>query len=128
MTVDYFDIQKKWGVIVCHDLRRLDEYEIRQSLISFGMRGEKLDEAIDVLLFHKNTGLCISRGDIRMSMVFIGNATSEDQYWDTVTHELYHVACAICDYYSVAYDTEDFAWTMGYLMRNAVWLLGYPCV
>ena len=114
---------------MCYDLRRLDEYEIRNIMMSFGMRGEELDDAIDVLLYKANTGLCISRSDIRMSLIFIGNATGGDQWWDTTAHELlYHAACAIWDYYDVPYGSEDAAWTVGYLMRKAVQLLGEPCL
>lgn len=129
MKTGYIDVDGKWGVILCYDFRRLDEYEMRASMMSFGMRGESLDKAIDTLLNHKNTGLCISRDDIRMSIIFIGNATGGDQWWDTTAHELlYHAACAIWDYYDVPYGSEDAAWTVGYLMRKAVQELGEPCL
>lgn len=127
MKTGYIDVDGKWGVILCYDFRRLDEYEMRAAMMSFGMRGERLDKAIDVLLYHKNTGMCISRDDIRMSLIFIGDATDEKQFWDTVSHELYHSACAICDYYGVDPYSEDFAWTVGYMMRKAVQELGEPC-
>lgn len=128
MNTKYLDIKGKWGVIICYDLHRLDEYEMRQSMMAFGMRGQNLDDAVDTLLFHKNTGMCISRDDVRMSLIFIGNATSGEQHWDTVIHELYHAVCAICDYYDVPDASEDFAWTMGYLTRLSVKLIGEPCV
>lgn len=129
MKADYIDVDGYWGVILCHDLRRLDEYEIRQSMMAFGMRGDKIDEAVEVLLFQENSGMCVSREDIRMSLVFIGEATGGDQWWDTCAHEvLYHAACAIWDYYDVSYGSEEAAWTVGYLMRKAVQLLGEPCL
>ena len=128
MKSEYIDVKGKWGVVYCYDLHRLDEYEIRQFLMSFGMRGGRLDEAIDVLLFHKNTGLCVSSPGLRMSLIFIGNATGCDQFWDTTAHELlYHAACAIFDYYDVPYGSEAAAWTVGYLMRKAVQVIGAPC-
>ena len=129
MQTDYLDVAGKWGIVLCHDLRRLDEYEMRQSMMAFGMHGERIDRAIDVLLFHENTGMCVSRDDICMSLVFIGEATGGDQWWDTCAHEvLYHAACAIWDYYDVPYGSEEAAWTVGYLMRKAVQLLGVPCL
>lgn len=128
MKADYIDVNGHWGVILCHDLRRLDEYEMRQVMMTFCLRGEQLDEAIEVLLFQDNTGMCVSRDDIRMSLVFIGNATSGDQWWDTTAHEvLYHAMVAICDYYDVSYGSEEGAWLTGYLMRKAVQILGEPC-
>lgn len=128
MQTKYIDVNDKWGVVLCFDLKRLDEYEMRQSMMAFGMRGPALDDAVDVLLFHDNTGMCISRSDVRMSLVFIGNATGGDQWWDTVAHELLdHVKTAICLYYDVPFGSEDAAWLTGYLMRKAVRLLGEPC-
>lgn len=128
MKTEYIDVDGYWGVVVCYDLHRLDEYEIRSHLMSFGMRGENIDNAVEVLLYHKNTGLCVSRDDIRMSLIFIGNATGGDQWWDTTAHELlYHAANAIWDYYDVPYGSEDAAWTVGYLMRKFVQLVGEPC-
>ena len=55
------------------------------------------------------------------------DADSAEQWWDTLTHELYHAQQAICGYYGVDVGSEDGAWTMGYLMRQAVGLLAPPC-
>lgn len=128
MKTDYIDVDGSWGTILCYDLRRLDEYEMRASMMSFGIHGNEIEHAIDVLLYHEDTGMCISRDDIRMSLIFIGNSSSEEQMWDTISHELYHSACAICDYYHVSPNSEDFAWTVGYLMRKTVTILGEPCL
>lgn len=93
------------------------------------MRGPNMDKAIDILLYHENTGMCLSSFPLKMSMVFIGNATSEDQFYDTVAHEvLDHAKVAICDYYDVSFHSEDAAWLTGYLMRKIVQLLGEPCI
>lgn len=128
MQTDYLDVAGKWGIVLCHDLRRLDEYEMRQMMMAFGMRGERIDRAIDVLLFHENTGMCISRPGIRMSLVFIGDADSPEQWWDTLAHEvLDHVKVDIASYYYVPWRSEDSAWLTGYLMRKLVRLYGEPC-
>ena len=127
MKTRYIDVDGAWGVVLCYDLKRLDEYEMRQAMMAFGLRGARLDKPIDVLLFHENTGMCISRDDVRMSLIYIGNATSEEQWWDTVSHELFHAQQAILDYYDVPNYTEDAAWTMGYLMRKTVEIVGEPC-
>ena len=128
MTSEYIDVAGKWGVIFSYDLRRLDEYEMRAMMMSLGLRGGKLEEAVDVLLYERNTGLCVSNDRLRMSLVFIGNAESEEQHWDTVAHELGHAAHAICDYYGVSHVGEDFSWTLGYLMRKVVEKTAPPCI
>lgn len=128
MQTKYLDVDGAWGIVVCYDLGRFDEYEMRQDMMSFGMHGESLDHAIDVLLYEENSGMCVSRGDIRMSLVFIGRATSSPQHWDTIAHEcLYHASVAIHEYYDIPFGSEDGAWLTGFLMRQAVRLLGEPC-
>ena len=128
MKTEYIDVDRKWGIVVCYDLRPLDEYEMRSMMMSFGMRGRELDEAIGTLLYQEDTGMCISSFPLKMSLIFIGNATSEDQWWDTLAHELLdHAKVSICDYYDVSFHGEDSAWLTGYLMRKAVQLLGEPC-
>lgn len=56
--------------------------------MSLGMRGRRIEKAVEVLLDEKNTGMCVSNDRLRMSVIFIGNPTSEEQYWDSVAHEL----------------------------------------
>ena len=128
MKTKYIDVDGAWGIIVCYDLKILDEYEMRQNMRSFGMHGDSLENAVDILLLENNTGMCVSRPDIRMSLVFIGMATSSPQHWDTIAHEcLYHASVAIHKYYDIPFGSEDGAWLTGFLMRQAVRLLGEPC-
>lgn len=128
MKSEYIDVRGKWGVIYCYDLRRLDEYEMRAMMISFGMRGATIDEAVETLLYEENTGMCVSNDALRMSLIFIGESSGGDQFWDTTAHELlYHAACAIFDHYDVPYGSEAAAWTVGYLMRKVVQKIGEPC-
>lgn len=128
MKTEYIDVDGKWGILVCYDIRPLDEYEMRSMMMSLGMRGRKIEEAIDTLLYQDNSGMCISSFPLRMSLVFIGNATSEDQKWDTIAHEvLDHAKAAICDYYDVSFHGEDSAWLTGFLMRKIVQQIAPPC-
>lgn len=128
MKTEYLDIKGYWGVAVGYDLQPLDEYRVRADLMSLGLRGEELEESIDVLFGSPNTGMCISIPDYRMSIIYIANATSEDEWWDTLAHELLdHCRYAICTYYDVAVGSEDSAWLTGYLMRKAVQQIAPPC-
>lgn len=128
MTTKYLDIKGKWGVVVCYDLKPLDEFEMRQLMMALGMHGQELDDAVETLLYQENSGMCITSMRQRMSLVFIGEATSEDQWWDTLAHEILdHVKAAICEYYDVPFVSEDAAWLTGYLMRKVVQIIGEPC-
>lgn len=63
-----------------------------------------------------------------MSCIFIANATSPEQWWDTLAHEILdHAKEAIKQYYDVPNRSESSAWLTGYLMRLLVHTFGTPC-
>lgn len=126
MKTEYIDIEGKWGVVICYDFDMLDADEMAAIMDSFGSTESSIRKSMPILL-GTNTGMCISRSDLRMSVVFVGDASSSEQWWDTLEHELYHVASAVCEYYGAPHGGEDFAWTVGYLTRRAVELFGRPC-
>lgn len=55
-----------------------------------------------------------------MSVMCISDATSLEQWWDTVSHETDHLQDAILQYYDVKPGTEDAAYLQGYIMRAIV--------
>ena len=55
-----------------------------------------------------------------MSVMCIGKATDEPQWWDTLDHEIDHLQDVILRYYDVAHGTEDAAWLQGYIMRKII--------
>lgn len=55
-----------------------------------------------------------------MSVMCIGEATDDEQWWDTLDHEIDHLQGAILRYYGVEHDTEEAAYLQGYIMRGIV--------
>ena len=128
MKSEYIDVKGKWGIVVCYDLMRKDVREMRALMESVGLEDEEIDGYLRMLLYHKNKGLCITNMELAMSLVFIGEATSEDQWWDTIAHEILdHAKIAILDFYHVPLRSEDSAWLTGFLMRKVVQLIAPPC-
>lgn len=128
MKSEYIDVKGKWGIVVCYDLMRKDVREMRALMEAVGLERDEADEALRMLLYKKNTGMCITNMDLKMSLVFVSEADSEDQWWDTMAHEvLDHAKVAILDYYHVSLRGEDSAWLTGYLMRKVVQLIAPPC-
>lgn len=128
MKSEYIDVKGKWGIVVCYDLMRRDVREMRALMEAVGLGDEEIDGYLRLLLYHKNKGLCITNMELKMSLVFVGEAESEDQWWDTLAHEvLDHAKVAILDYYNVSLRGEDSAWLTGYLMRKVVQLIAPPC-
>lgn len=128
MKSKYIDVKDKWGIVVCYDLKRKDVHEMRSLMEAVGMDSEEIDTYLRLLLYHENKGVCITNMDLRMSLVFVGQASSMDQWWDTMAHEvLDHAKIAILDYYDVPLRSEDSAWLTGFLMRKVVQLIAPPC-
>lgn len=128
MKTKYIDVKGKWGIVLCYHLLRRDVHEMRALMESVGMEDESIDEALRILLYHKNKGMCVTNTELGMSLVFVGEATCEDQWWDTMAHEvLDHAKTAICDFYHVSLRGEESAWLTGYLMRKVVQLVAPPC-
>ena len=127
MNTAYLDVpHKKWGVVVIYNYDTEDEQtELLATMRSFGMTYKDSHRALDILSAY-NTGMAISSDDLKMSAIYISKSTSQSQFWDTVAHELRHVADAIIDYYGVD-SYEDAAYLTGHLMKEFVLQVGEPC-
>lgn len=127
MKTEYIEIpQDNWGIVIIYDYDDTDWYDLAAVMESFKLQPHKIEEALDVLS-EPNTGMTISRFDIRMSAMFISNATSEKQWYNTAFHECKHVADAILDYYGVRYDSEEAAYLTGFMAEQIIDLFGEPC-
>lgn len=129
MITEYIDVPyKKWGIVVIYDFDTGEEYvDLMAIMRSFGMSQSSSRKALEILSNY-NTGMAISLDDLRMSAIFISPTTSSGQFWDTVVHELKHVADSIIDYYGVEWDSEDAAYLTGHLTKELVELVGEPCI
>lgn len=92
----------------------------------YGMNERNIQKSLRILSA-PNTGMAISNNDLRMTAIYIGNATSPSEFWSTVNHELYHATVAIIDYYGEPYDEEPAAYLQGELMKMATKEIGEPC-
>lgn len=126
MRTAYLDVDGDWGIVVVYDYDYSENYELAAIMDTFKMSRSSIKKALNVLS-EPNTGMSVSREDVRMSVVFISKATYESQFWDTASHELAHCVTHIIDYYGVGYDTEEAAYLTGYLMRKLVEEIGEPC-
>ena len=128
MRQEYIEIpDNKWGVVVVFDFNTNTEYvELMAIMRSFGLSQAKARKALNILSNY-NTGMTLSIEDLRMSIVFIADATTPSQFWDTAIHEIKHVADHIVKHYNVDWDSEDAAYLTGYLTKELVEIVGEPC-
>lgn len=127
MRTKYIDVDGKWGIVIVYDYNTSEEYdELYAIMRSFGMRIRNINKSIMILSTY-NSGMSLSLNDVRMSVVFISDATSSSEWWSTIAHELHHVATAIIDYYGEPYYGEGDAYLHGYLLQRVVEELAEPC-
>lgn len=127
MKTAYIEVPRdNWGIVIVYGYDNNDFYDLSAIMESFNLSNHKIEESLDVLS-EPNTGMTISRFDIRMSVMFISNATSEKQWYNTAFHECKHVADAILDYYGVRYDSEEAAYLTGFIAEQIIDIFGEPC-
>lgn len=128
MITKYVDVDDgKWGIVIVYDYDMRERDRLAAIMDSFGMESEHIRKSLRILS-EPNTGMAISRDDIRMSAIFISNTTEDGEFYSTLAHELAHVKSAIVDYYQEGYRGEPYAYLSGYLMKRAIEEIGqYPC-
>ncbi len=119
MKKHYIDIVGKWAFILAYDIGERDLGEVGDWLEALGASKSDIRRAQRVLS-GLNTGLTFSSTNLRMSVMCIGDATDDDQWWDTLDHEIDHLQGTILRYYGVEHDTEEAAYLQGYIMRGIV--------
>lgn len=127
MKTAYLDLDSSWAVVVVYDYDVDYEYEELSAVLeSFNVKPKDVRRSLNILSA-PNTGMCVSFPEVKMSLAMISNATSNDEFFSTVAHELYHATCGIIRYYNEKMCSEDAAYTMGELMRQFVTEVAVPC-
>lgn len=120
MKTSYLDLDRKWAVVVAYDYDVDREYDDLANMIeSFGVSPKQTRRSLEILAA-PNTGMTVTFPEVRMSLVMISRATSKDQLFNTIAHEMYHATCGIIRYYGKEMCSEDAAYTMGELMRQVI--------
>ena len=119
MIKRYVDIDGAWAFILAYNIELRDLDELASWLEALGSDEESISKACRVAL-GTNSGFTFSNNDLKMSVMAISNASSVEQWLDTLVHEIDHLQKTICDYYDVALGTEESAYLQGYIMRMCV--------
>lgn len=127
MQTKYIDVDDgKWGIIVIYDFNLLDFDELSAIMQTFGMSLRSASKSLRVLS-QPNSGMAVSKLDIRMSAIFVSKPTSNAEFWNTLAHEIHHVANTIIEYYGETYFGEPSAYLHGYLFQKVVEQIAEPC-
>ena len=119
MYKHYLDIAGKWAFIFAYNISEDDLGDIGEWIEALGASKREIRRT-KKLLRRLNKGFTFSSSSLRMSVIVIGDATSLEQWWDTLSHEIDHLQDAVMQYYGVEHGTEEAAWLQGYIMRLIV--------
>ena len=120
MKTSYLDLDGHWGIVCVYDYNVEEEYdELAAVMKSFNVPLRQIRRSLEILSA-PNTGMTVTFPEIRMTLVMISSATSKDQLFSTISHEMYHATCGIIRYYDREMCSEDAAYTMGELMRQVI--------
>lgn len=122
MKKHYIDIVKKWAFVFAYDIGEDDVEEVGDWLEALGASRREIAHAIDVII-GTNKGFTYSNTDLRMSVICVSHASSREQWWDTLVHEIHHIVNTIINYYGVDYESEEAAYLQGYVMRKIIEVL-----
>ena len=110
-----------WNVIVCHVASHDDVDEAIDLLASIDCKGKPLMEAYNHISENsKNKGLTYSNVAKRTSVVLVCKATSEDEYINSLTHEMFHVVAHICNHLGIDMQGEEPCYLMGWLCQSTI--------
>lgn len=119
MYKHYLDIVGKWAFVFAYNIKEENLDEVGEWIEALGAKPREIKRT-KKLLRRLNKGFTFSSSSLRMSVMVIGDATSLEQWWDTLDHEIDHLQDTVLEYYGVDHGTEDAAWLQGYIMRLIV--------
>lgn len=109
--------ERDWYIMCAYDIQtRRDLKEVRRTLLAAGCAEYKVDEAITVLSMW-NKGYTYTNYTDHLTIVCISKATSGEQMYDSIQHELKHVVEHLSEYYGVDPKGEVAAYLQGEVAR-----------
>lgn len=108
-----------WNVIVCHVANQEEVDEAMDLLSSIDCKGQPLLDAYDhISTDYSNKGLTYTNVSKKTSVVLICKSTSEGEYINSLTHEIFHVVAHICNHLGIDMQGEEPCYLMGWLCQS----------
>ena len=108
-----------WLVHAYFHKTRYDVDEIMERLWDLQCNSEIAQKAFNNLISDSlNMGLCYSNYNTKESVLVVGKASSEDEFFNSIVHELSHLQGHICDVIGLDPKGEEIAYYIGDLSRD----------
>lgn len=108
---------RDWWVMAYYDVREQNLNEVREVLLAGGCPMENVEAACNNLA-GLNAGYTFTNYDERLSVMLMGRATSAEQMFDSIVHELKHLVEHVSDYYGLDPKEELSAYLQGEVGRK----------
>lgn len=109
---------RDWWIMAYYDIKTDADYdEVEDALIASGQKPAYAQKVITELMW-PNTGYTFTKFGEHLSVVLISHATSYDELYNTVQHELKHVVEHLSSYYGVDPKSEKAAYLQGEIAKN----------
>lgn len=104
----------QWKVLAYYAVDAYYTNEIATQLQNIGCNREYLERATyNMNSGQLNHGLCYSNMQTRQSILVIGLTSSAEQFLNSLTHELHHLTCHICEAMKIDINSEQAAYICG---------------
>lgn len=118
MTTQYYNIgNDEWAFILICDFSTKDYDRLWAVMRALGMPDEKAQAALGILS-KPDKGMTLSSFTERMSVLFISNQSSDDEWFNSLIHEVKHLVEHISEYYNVDPKGEPAAYLQGEIGRQ----------
>ena len=118
MVKQYIELgDGNWGIVVCYGVLKNDSEEISELLRALGCSEKSIKKTIRIITNKQNCAFTFSNTDLKMSLVCIGEASSQDQLINSIVHEAKHVQSHVCEYYGVEDNSERASYLIGYIVQ-----------
>lgn len=88
--------------------------EIEEALAICGCSRRERRKAVESIeKGNLNTGLCFSNPGSRMSVLVVSKASRAGEFFNTITHEIAHLATHIAEAQGIDYGSEEFCYLVG---------------
>lgn len=114
----FFVGDHKWYVMCAYDIATAHDLEdVERTLLAAHCHELTVTNALDTLA-KPNTGFTFTTDEERLTLIFVSRATSAEQMYDSIQHELKHAVEHISKYYRVRSQSEEAAYLQGEIARQ----------
>lgn len=108
---------RDWWVMVYYDIKPKDLEAVADDLTASGADAETTAEFVSVMA-NENCGFTFTNTAAHATVICIGHASSYEEMFTTITHEIKHATEHIGSYYGVDPYSEESAYLQGEISKN----------